>query len=383
MPDKLLIVDDDIETLRMVGLMLQRQGFEIAAANNGAQAISQAAHERPDLILLDVSLPDMTGYEVTRILRKDPQTAVTPILMFTAHTQLDAKMKGYEAGVDDYLTKPVHPVELVARIKALLARNQGRVPGLAAAERGYVLGVMAPKGGMGVSSLVLNLAINLYKNFKQELIAAELRPGNGTWGQELGFANPNGLNNLLRLKLHEINAETVEKELVRTNYGVRLLLASNSLSDLSLLTSGPQSEAIVEHLSTLAPLCLLDIGAPILTGFDRICSHLQEMIVVTEPYPNTAIRTRRLLDELNERGFGRGRLLTVVMVNRVRADVQLSISQVEERLGVPVQVFFPPAPEQSYQAGMRNLPLIEVQPTSLLSQQFTLLAGIIHKRVKQ
>ena len=74
MSDKLLIVDDDIETLRLVGLMLQRQGFEIAAANNGAQALSQAANEHPDLILLDVALPDMDGYEVTRILRKDPQT---------------------------------------------------------------------------------------------------------------------------------------------------------------------------------------------------------------------------------------------------------------------------------------------------------------------
>ncbi len=382
MPDKLLIVDDDIETLRLVGLMLQRQGFVIVAANNGTQALSQAAHEHPDLILLDVTLPDMTGYEVTRVLRKDPQTAVTPILMFTAHTHLDAKMQGYEAGVDDYLTKPVHPVELVARIKALLARNRGRVPGLAAVEHGYLLGVMAPKGGMGVSSLVLNLAINLYKNYKQDLIAAELRPGNGTWGQELGFTDPNGLNNLLRLKPYEINSETIEKELVRTNYGVRLLLASNSLSDLSLLNTGPQSEVIVDQLSTLAPLCLLDIGAPILAGFDRICTHLQEMIVVTEPYPGTALRTRRLLDELSERGFGRGRLLTVVMVNRVRADVQLSISQVEERLGVPVQAFFPPAPEQAYQSGMRNLPLIEIQPESLLSQQFNLLAGIIHKRVK-
>ena len=383
MADKILIVDDDIETLRLVGLMLQRQGFEIAAANSGAQALSQAAHEHPDLILLDVMLTDTDGYEVTRMLRKDPQTGLTPILMFTARSQLDSKMLGYEAGVDDYLTKPVHPVELVARIKALLARNRGRVPGVAAADHGYLLGVAAPKGGMGVSSLVLNLAINLYQKHKQDLIAAELRPGNGTWGQELGFTNPAGLNNLLRLKPAEITSELVTKELVRTNYGVRLLLASNSISDLHLLNANAQFEAIVQQLSTLSPMCLLDIGAPALPGFDRICTHLQEMIVVTEPYPASVVRTRRFLDELSERGFGRGRLLTVVMVNRVRADLQLSISEVQERLGVPVQVFFPPAPEQAYQAGLRNLPLIDIQPQSLLSQQFTLLANIIHQRVNQ
>jgi DNA-binding response OmpR family regulator len=383
MPDKILVVDDDVETLRLVGLMLQRQGFEIVVANSGAKALSQAAREHPDLILLDVMLPDVDGYEVTRELRKDPQIGTTPILMFTARTQLDAKMQGYEAGVDDYLTKPVHPVELVARIKALLARNRGRVPGVVAAERGYLLGVVAPKGGLGVSSLVLNLAINLYQKHKLELIAAELRPGNGTWGGELGFTNPTGLNNLLRLKPPEINAETVAKELSRTNYGVRLLLASHSLSDLSLLTAGPQFEAIVQQLSTLAPMCLLDIGSPLLPGFDRICPHLQELILVTEPYPATVVRTRNFMDELNERGFGRGRLLTVVMINRVRADIQLSISQVQERLGVPVQVFFPPAPEQAYQAGLRNLPLTEVQPESLLSQQFNILAGLILQRVRQ
>lgn len=383
MPDKILIVDDDIETLRLVGLMLQRQGFEIAAANSGAQALSQAAREHPDLILLDVMLTDTDGYEVTRQLRKDPQTGPTPILMFTARNQLDAKVKGYEAGVDDYLTKPVHPVELVARIKALLARNRGRAPGIAASERGYLLGVAAPKGGMGVSSLVLNLAIGLHQNHKVDLVAAELCPGNGTWGHDLGFTNPTGLSNLLRLKPAEITAELVSKELVRSNYGVKLLLASNSLSDLPLVNADPQFEAIIQQLSSFVPMCLLDIGNPILPAFDRICTYLQEMIVVTEPYPGSINRTRQFIDELSDRGFGRGRLLTVVMINRVRADAQLSISQVQDRLDVPIQVVFPPAPEQAYQAGMRNLALIEIQPESLLSQQFNLLAKIIHQRVKK
>ena len=163
MSDKILIVDDDIETLRLVGLMLQRQGFQIIAANNGAQALSQASHERPDLVLLDIMMPDMDGYQVTRLLRKDPPTANTPILMFTAKGQVDDKVAGYEAGVDDYLTKPVHPVELVARIKSQLARNRGRVPGIAPNEQGYLLGVVAPKGGMGVSSLVLNLALRMHQ----------------------------------------------------------------------------------------------------------------------------------------------------------------------------------------------------------------------------
>jgi len=385
MPDKILIVDDDIETLRLVGLMLQRQGFNIVAANNGTQALAQAANEHPDLILLDVMMPDMDGYQVTRKLRKDPLTANTPILMFTAKTQVDDKLAGYEAGVDDYLTKPVHPVELVARIKVLLARNMGRLPGNATptAEQGYMLGVVAPKGGMGVSSLVLNLAISIARHSKLDPIAVELRPANGSWGLDLGFANPVGLNNLLRLKPADITSAAVEKELIRTTYGPRLLLSSSTLKDLPQLNAAAQLEAVVQQISTLTAFSLIDIGMPILPNFDKIIAPMQEMLVVTEPYPGTVQRTRILLDELAERGFGRSRLVTVVIVNRIRADVQLSVTQVQDRLGHPIAQIIPPAPEQAFQAGLRNIPLLEVQPDSLLTQQITHLGELILKRIKK
>ena len=123
MAEKILIIDDDVDTLRLVGLMLQRQGYEISAASNGTQGLAKALEERPDLILLDVMMPDMDGYEVARRLRKNPVTVSVPILMFTAKTQLDDKVTGFEVGADDYLTKPTHPTELQAHVKALLARS--------------------------------------------------------------------------------------------------------------------------------------------------------------------------------------------------------------------------------------------------------------------
>ena len=128
MAEKILIIDDDVDTLRLVGLMLQRQGYEISAASNGSQGLTKALEERPDLILLDVMMPDMDGYEVTRRLRKNPVTAAIPIMMFTAKTQLDDKVTGFEVGADDYLTKPTHPTELQAHVKALLARTYTRIP---------------------------------------------------------------------------------------------------------------------------------------------------------------------------------------------------------------------------------------------------------------
>ena len=128
MAEKILIIDDDVDTLKLVGLMLQKQSYQIVAANNGLQGLEQAENENPDLILLDVMMPGMDGYEVAKRLRANPLTANTPILMFTAKTQLDDKVTGFEAGADDYLTKPTHPSELNAHVKALLARtSKGKV----------------------------------------------------------------------------------------------------------------------------------------------------------------------------------------------------------------------------------------------------------------
>ena len=149
MTEKILIVDDDVETLRLVGLMLQRQGYQIVAANNGTQAISMARNENPDLIILDVMMPDMDGYQVTTELRKDPQLAETPILMFTAKSQVDDKVSGYDAGVDDYLTKPVHPAELIAHLKALLSRTRVRQQPAPPLSSGYLIGVGRMQGWSG------------------------------------------------------------------------------------------------------------------------------------------------------------------------------------------------------------------------------------------
>ncbi len=144
MPEKILIVDDDLDTLRLVGLMLQHQGYRITAASSGIQAISLSQTEKPDLILLDIMMPEMDGYEVARKLRSDPNTTTIPIIMFTAKTQVDDKVAGFEAGADDYLTKPTQPRELFAHVKAVLAR--GKKPSAQAPvsptskTRGYITG---------------------------------------------------------------------------------------------------------------------------------------------------------------------------------------------------------------------------------------------------
>src|SRR5678816_669936 len=92
MAEKILIVDDDLDSLKLIGLMLQRHGYEVVAANSGTQAIAKASNDHPNLIILDVMMPDMDGYEVCRRLRANTETRPIPIIMFTAKTLVDDKV---------------------------------------------------------------------------------------------------------------------------------------------------------------------------------------------------------------------------------------------------------------------------------------------------
>jgi DNA-binding response OmpR family regulator len=122
MPDKILLVDDDLDTLRLVGMLLESKGYEIISANDGEKALSSAKSEHPSLVILDVMMPGINGFDVTKTLRQDKQTEDIPIILFTAKTGIEDKVHGLELGADAYLTKPISTRELLAHVKAVIAR---------------------------------------------------------------------------------------------------------------------------------------------------------------------------------------------------------------------------------------------------------------------
>ncbi len=379
MAEKILIIDDDPDTIEFLTLILTRLGYQVLEARDGMEALALAHAEKPELIILDVMMPGLDGYEVARSLRRHPETALTPILMFTAKTQVEDKLAGYEAGVDIYLTKPVHPVELQANIKALLAQRIARSDLLA--KRGYVVGVLGAKGGLGVSTVALNLAITYHKNYQARVIAAELRPGQGSWAQDLDIPNPTGLANLLRRNQTELTGAVVDEQLVSTTFGIRLLLASNETRDVECAIALAQFEALIEQLSLLAQLVILDIGTNFHPAFDLFTRLCNEIILVTEPQPVTVKRTRALVDELRQRSFGSGKALTVVAVNRTRAEITLTVSKIEDALKCPVALGIPPATELAYLAATRAAPMVLLQPEGIIAQQFTILAENLSHRL--
>ncbi len=120
MANKVLVVDDDKTLLRFVSEYLEREGFQVAIADRGQKALRQFYKERPEIVLLDVMMPGMDGWEVCARLK---ELADVPVILLTAKTAEADKLRGFRLGVDDYITKPFSMAELVARIQAVLART--------------------------------------------------------------------------------------------------------------------------------------------------------------------------------------------------------------------------------------------------------------------
>ncbi|GER78028.1 MAG: response regulator [Anaerolineae bacterium CFX3] len=369
MAEKILIVDDDVDTLRLVGLMLQRQGYQIVAATNGQQGISKAVEEQPDLVLLDVMMPDMDGYEVTRRLRQNLATANLPILMFTAKTQLDDKVAGFEVGADDYLTKPTHPTELQAHVKALLARAGSREKKKETeTQQANLIGILSARGGLGVSTLAINLAAGLFSRTQAEVGLAELVPGQGTLGLDLGLTNQKALVKFLSGAPSDVTREQVRKALVPHISGVKLLLASDRPSDIHLVSQVVQYEAILDQLASLMRYAVLDLGSGLLPFAQKLLPRCNEVVIVLEGVPNTILHTRELIKELAKLGIKK-EAVTVALNNRIRSDTQLPASVVQDKLEHPIAVTLTPAPELLTQATRMQTAAILCQPDGVTAKQ--------------
>jgi len=353
---KILVVDDEPNVLRMVSYTLQIEGYEVVTAQNGLEALYKVQTETPDLVILDVMMPDISGVEVCKRLRKEPETINLPIIMFSALSQVSEKVKCLEAGADEYLTKPITPEELVARVKSLLGRYR-QLRHLQ--QRGKVVGLMGAKGGVGTTTAVINIATALATQEKKA-IAAEIRPCYGTFSAQLNLVRPKGLVNLLDLDPSTIGEREVNLNLTSLPWGLKLLVGPQSWAESREIT--PQHlERIIKVLASMVDYVILDMPC-FPSGANQAAIQSCDMVaIVIEPLSSAMVSGSIAVEQMRSLGV-QGRCLGVIVVNRAPYVTPIKLDLIGAQLGTEVIGVIPSASDIFISAQQAGLPAVIFRP---------------------
>ncbi len=376
MAAKILIVDDNLESVKLVGLMLERRGYEIAAARSGAQALEKAQSENPDLVILDIMMPDMEGYEVCRRLRANPTTATLPIIMFTAKTTVSDKVAGFQAGADDYLTKPVHPEELASRVEAVLLRSARRQAAAQLEMKAKILGFLGSKGGVGTTTLATNIAVSMIQGPARgkKVVLADMRSGMAAAAIQLGLRRQVGIARLLEQPLERIDVKAVEAQLEEHRSGVLVLGGQVEPPGVAAALSPAHAQTIIRQLGTFADYLLLDLGVGLDDTNRRLLPDCQYIVMAVEPQRVSLTLGQALLDALSSSLNLPRHRIKLVLINKAPSATTFTKEAIEGLLQHELVGVIPPAPELAFQSAEQGMPMVVIQPTSLVAHQIRTVA---------
>jgi CheY-like chemotaxis protein len=376
MATRILIVDDDFDVIKQVGLFLDGQGYEIVPAQSGQEALQKAAEAQVDLILLDIGLPDIDGYEVCRQLRARPETSDVPIVMFTSRRSVDDRVTGFSAGADDFISKPIHPTELQARLRAVLVRSTRREP--VPEKRARVVGFLGAKGGVGTTTVAVNAAAGLLKQAMGEVILADLGPGSGSLGLYLGLRpRRGGIKRLLSQPAKDITRRMVELELVSHPSGLRVLPGQLAPVGAAAAVTPEHMQVMLDQLGGMSDWLVLDLGMGLPDATRCALERCDHVALVTEPDTTTMRLVEELLDLLvRDVGVDRHNV-SAVIVNRAAATEIVTLANLEDELGISIAGIVSTNTDLVREATRRGVALIDAYPNSPVGNQLARITAYL------
>jgi pilus assembly protein CpaE len=370
MAQRILAVDDNPVNLKVVTATLARMGYEVFTAENGLKALGQVEQVQPDLIILDIGMPEMDGYEVCRRLRGKASTAQTPIMMLTAHDSLEEKIKGFEAGADEYLTKPFQPVELQARVKVLLKR--GILPQIeAGGSRGKIISVFSLRGGVGVTSIATNLAVELAQLWGTPVGLVDLVLTLGQSALMLNLPLKRTWAELSSVAPNELDAEVVQNVLLNHLNGVSVLASPRRAEDGERVS--PELVAkLLEVMKKTYAYTILDLPhdfrATTLAGLDAS----DEILLVMAPELASIRSLSGVLEVFDKINLSRQKVHPVLNWTFERRG--LARKDIENALKIPIQYVVPFASDLFVSAINLGVPPVQSSPDTPITELFEDLA---------
>lgn len=307
MSKTILAIDDHPDTIQLIELALQRHGYDVIGAYSGPEGLEIAEKVRPDLILLDMMMPGMDGNAVCRAIRQDPDLAATPIIMFTAKSQATDKKVSFDAGADDYLTKPTRPNELLQRIQALLSRNELQreppLPSAPAASRAAgaappFITVIGARGGAGATTVALNIAATL-ANAETRTILADLDTRQGHAAVYLGHTVTSDLLDWLD-QPGDALAASLPGYLVEIQSHFRLLPSRLRLEGAPAALEATQTGALATALHGSGGAVVVDAGSHDSDALLPLLQQSDTILICLRPERPAVIGARHLFERLSE-----------------------------------------------------------------------------------
>ncbi len=385
MTASIMVIDDDPETLKMINMILNKEGFLLTVTHSGKDGLALAKVSPPDLLLLDVMMPGMDGYEVCREFRSDPNLAHVPIMLFTAKNKPQDKHMGFQAGADDFLTKPTNPKELVDRVQMLLARSSvspnktGMIDALSDAgkppmhpdkmpNKKAFIGVMGTRGGAGATTVAINLAGGIAQTKKQTILV-DFDLLQGHIAQYLNLQAGKGVHQIAKLSVNELDINkllTPYKENLET-----LLTASNIIGK----RENPTSDQIAHLLKALKEdkrTIIADLGTGISPLNQSILPFITQLVLCVTPERISINTAQRMVNDL------RNSLPDTAIIHLVMAsfnpNIALPREAIEGSLRYPLLEIVTIPPKELARVANKGETFVFSKPDSPISQAFRSMA---------
>jgi len=369
---KILIVDDEPHVLRAMVYALRRAGYEVVTAQNGEQALSKVHSEHPDLMILDVMKPGMNGLEVCQRLRKQQETASLPIIILSAGSQVDDKVRGFEAGADSYVTKPVALSEIIARVAALLQRR-AQLTDAAVAAKGQTFAVYGAKGGVGTTFVAVNLAVALRQVSNKSVVLVDANLQFGDVGLALNMRPDHTLLDL-RPYLGQLDSELLDSVLVSHSSGIQLLLASLDL-EANVSMSPQLLGQVLAKLEETFDYVVVDTWTVLDERTQAVLDSADKIVLLTTPQMSS-LRNARLFLNPQEASEHEPETL-LVTVNRYDDRGGIRTQDITQVLQQRIAASLPDDQELVMYSLNRGVPLVISHPRSSVARGLFELAGAI------
>jgi len=347
---KILLAEDEPTMRRLMVMLLGRQGHEVIEAENGEPVVELAQQYQPDLLLLDIMMPVVDGFEALRRVRATPGIDDIPVIFLSAKSQIEDRVEGLRMGADDYLIKPADPNELMARIDSVMLRSQRTVR----RTQGKVFGFVGAKGGVGVTTVVVNMALYFQQTGKS-VLAGDLHLAFGCVADRLGMDPPQTTANLALAAAESLDHNALERIVVRHSSGLAVL-ASPSNVPSGVTYSAEHLIAIVEEAAYLAQFVLLDLpNDPDI--IEAVADQFSGIVLVLGSEPSSLRSAQRWARHLDHLGL-HNRLSSLLVHRTEQSQQYATAAQVTEQLGCLFLGAIPHKPQLYFNAEYTRTPVL-------------------------